>query len=92
MSMLVGDQVTKEEIQAVLPKDTENNRIKILQNFAALSVRVPDAKHSKSRQKKILCAMQQEVKLENKTLKEQIEEVERMVQLQTEALERMELR
>ena len=72
MSMLMGEGINSGEVDENFEKITETDidknvqdRMSILQNFASMSARVPDAKHSKSRQKKILQKLQEELKHEN---------------------------
>ena len=81
MSMLMGDGLNQgENSQSTNNTDNdqspkvakEEDRMQALHNFASISTRVPDAKHSKSRQKKILSKLQEELKSENQLLEQQI--------------------
>ena len=66
MSLLMGQG---EEA----PSLTEDlTRLEALQSFACLSARVPDAKHSKARENKILKAMEDQLKTENAQLESQL--------------------
>lgn len=86
MSMLMGEgfnqyesgknKDAKEETGTEAGDGVKNNeiqeRMKALQHFASLAVRVPDAKHSKSRQKRILVKLQEELKHETQLLESQM--------------------
>lgn len=86
MSMLMGEgfntheagqnKDSKEDIGQDLIEGDKNNeiqeRMKALQHFASLAVRIPDAKHSKSRQKRILMKLQEELTHETQLLESQM--------------------
>lgn len=59
MSLLMGQG------EEAPPLSDNLTRLEALQSFACLSARVPDAKHSKARENKILKAMEDELKNEN---------------------------
>lgn len=67
------DKEPKEETEG--DGEGVQDRMKALQNFASISTRVPDAKYSKARQRKILKRLQEDLKDENQALDAQIAQV-----------------
>ena len=81
------DKEPKEETEG--DGEGVQDRMKALQNFASISTRVPDAKYSKARQRKILKRLQEDLKEENQTLDSQIAQVQSNLLAQQEQIEQL---
>ena len=92
MSMLLGD-VGDQQAEHDKSVKESTDRMQALQEFASISARVPDAKHSKSRQKKIIDNLESKLKNEGRELQHQICEAERTIEEQkrqiSELIERL---
>ena len=68
----MGEGLNQVEDEDEQKQIDSSDRMQALQNFASQSARVPDAKHSKARQKKLLQKLQDELKHENLLLESQL--------------------